>query len=690
MDGVNALRTPTLNQFGLSSSQLLRYQFDNQNKVLVQKLGGWTRFIPGAFPAVVRALWAWEDTDAESHLAIGTQNIGSSGEAQLSVATGGMLQNITPTSITDNVTPAASTTMGSAVVEITDPVTTGITNYDAVYIQTHLSVGGLLLYGLYPTIQVDATHYQITALDILGNPLPAPSTSTGTTVASFTTTNASAVVTVTLANHGYSPGDTYPILVETTVGGIALFGNYNVVTVPDVNTFTILANQTATSGATGSINGGQARFLYSFGAGPQVQGTGYGVGPYGAGGYGTGSNVTPGSGTAISANDWTLDNFGQILVTVPINGTLFQPIYIWNPISNTGMASVITAAPPLNDGAFVAMPQRQIIAWGSTATGIQDPLLIRWSDVNNFNVWIPTVTNQAGSYRLTKGSRIVAGLQGPQQALIWTDLDLWAMQYIAPSGDGAAVGYGFNEIGTGCGLIAKKAAASVNGVVYWMGPSQFFSLSSEGVQPLPCPLWDVIFQDLDQSNLSKIRIAVNSRFNEVAWYYPTLSSGGEVAAYVKYNYAIGYWDFGLLARSAWIDQSVEGPPIGADPNTLLIYQHETSNDADGQALVANFQTGYFAISEGDEMTFVDEIWPDFRYGDYGSMQNATLMMTFYVTDFPETIPDTYGPYTMTAATTWFNTRFRGRLVSFSVSSDDIGSFWRIGRIRYRFQPDGRY
>jgi hypothetical protein len=29
-------------------------------------------------------------------------------------------------------------------------------------------------------------------------------------------------------------------------------------------------------------------------------------------------------------------------------------------------------------------------------------------------------------------------------------------------------------------------------------------------------------------------------------------------------------------------------------------------------------------------------------------------------------------------------------VSIKVDSNDIGSFWRIGNIRYRIQPDGKY
>ena len=691
--GVNQNETPALNEAGISTTNLVRFIPDPKLGALVQKLGGWAKFFPNTIAAIPRALWAWEDTNSVPHLAVGTQNIVSSTQSQLSVITSGTQTVITPRSTTDNITPAASTTSGSSVVTITDATTTGITSYDTVYIETHMAVGGLVLFGLYPCILQGSTTYQIIALDALGNPLAATSTSTTTTVASFATTNTSNTVTVTLTNHGYAVGSTYPVLVSTTVGGITLYGNYIVQSVPTANTFTINAPQTATSTTTGSINGGNARLLYSFGIGAIPAGTGYGIGGYGSGGYGTGTAIVASTGTPISATDWTLDNWGQVLISVPINGSLFQPIYQYDPTSGSPISTVIPQAPPVNDGAFVAMPQRQIIAWGSTFTGIQDPLLIRWCDVNNYNSWIGTVINQAGSYRIPKGSKIIGCIQSSQQGLIWTDLGLWSMQYIGPP-----YVYSFNEVGTSCGLIARKAAASVNGEVMWMGSSQFFKLSANGVQPVPCPIWDVIFQDLDQTNLSKIRVAVNSRFGEIAWYYPTVSSGGEVTNYIKHNINLGVWDYGTLGRSAWIDQSVLGSPIGADPSTLYLQQHDGTNpttglpvtDADGSAMPSNFQTGYFALSEADVKSFIDEVWPDMKWGYYGGTQNATVNLTFYAADFPGQTPTTYGPYALTQNTTFISPRIRGRLVSINVGSTDVGSFWRIGNIRYRVQQDGKY
>ena len=389
-----------------------------------------------------------------------------------------------------------------------------------------------------------------------------------------------------------------------------------------------------------------------------------------------------------------MDNWGEILISCPVNGATGGPIYQWGPNIGSTIASVIPQAPPINDGVFVAMPQRQLVAWGSTFTGIQDPLLILWSDVADFNSWIPTLTNQAGSYRIPRGSRIVSAGQGPQQGIVWTDIGVWAMQYSGPP-----YVYQFNEIGTGCGLISRKAACSMNGVIYWMGQSQFFQMGGTSIQPITCPVWDVIFQDLDTTHLDKIRTAPNSNFGEIAWYYPSKNNGGEVNKYVKYNILLNQWDFGTLSRTAWINQSVLGPPVGAgitSDNSYYVYQHETYPDADGTVMDSWFQTGYFIISEAEYKVFVDQVWPDMKWGLYDGIQNAHVNMTFYYTDYPAPFNDPKvrqtQPYNISLSTDYVTPRFRGRLMSIRLESDpnEIGTFWRLGAMRYRWEQDGKF
>ena len=212
--GVDENRTPALNEAALSYSQLIRFVPDRQGLGLPQKLGGWTRFYPTALNAIPRALWAWEDTNNNSYLAVGCQTSTTPGVgAPLVVINGGSAGSLTPQTKTDNVAVSVTTTLGSNIVTITD-AGSNITQYDAVFIPAHISVGGVIIFGLYQCIPAGVNTYQIALTDALGNPVYPTSAVTGGAVASFTTTSASATVSVTLNNHGYVVGNTYPVLIS--------------------------------------------------------------------------------------------------------------------------------------------------------------------------------------------------------------------------------------------------------------------------------------------------------------------------------------------------------------------------------------------------------------------------------------------------------------------------------------------
>lgn len=759
--GVDQNRTEALNEAAISESNLIRFVPDRQGIALPQKLGGWRAYGEGWSPmtSVVRALHAWADTSGINRIGVGT-------EANLLVGLPATPPSvITPQFYTADVAVNFTTTSGSSIVSVVD-TGSNVTSYGSIFIKTHISVGGLVLFGYYDCTANLANSYSIIARNILGVPVKATSADSPGAVALFATESGSQTVTVTLSDHGFLVGSTYPILVPTTVGGVSLYGNYIVQTVTE-DTFTILAGTSASLTTSASINDGDAQIIYYVGLASYPPSVGYGDGDYGAGGYGSGVSVSGNrtftlgalsasdevataalvgsvytipvgtvlnvSGVPVSAynvpnavvtassegsfsyavtgnpspssggsaavlnwpfapvTDWSLDNWGEDLIACPQGGGIFY----WEPTNSSfpDDAVVLPNAPLINEGAFVAMPARQVVAYGSTFTGIQDPMLVRWTDLGNFTKWVGTVTNQAGSYRISTGSRIVGGLQGPQQGLLWTDVSLWSMQYINLPNV-----YSFNEIASGCGLTGKKAAGVMAGVVYWMSQSQFFRLGGGGVETIQCPIWDVIFQDIDFSNANNIRCAPNSRFGEISWYYPVLNPDGtpgtgEPTRYVKYNTLMNAWDYGTLTRTAWIDQSLLGPPLGAgiSGGAYPIYQHEIGNDADESAMNSYIQTGYFALNEGDVKSFLDQVWPDMKFGQYGSgNQNAQVQITFFVADYPGQTPLQYGPFTMNQFSTYITPRFRGRLVSIRVSSNDVGSFWRLGNIRYRFQQDGKF
>lgn len=661
--GVDAELTPTLNVAGISSSDLIRFR-EGQ----VEKIGGWVSFYPFAIGSTVRALHAWEDLSSDTHLAVGALS-------SLSVITDGSSSTITPQTTTTNPSVDFSTTSGSATVEIVDAGITPNTS-NSVFIETQVSVGGLILFGVYPIATVTgADSYTITA----ASDATATESNAGA-VAQYDTTSGSSTVTVTLPDHGLSNGDTYYALVSTTGGGVTVGGQYPVSGVT-TDTFTIIAENPATSTVSFDANGGDARMTYYITIGPQSGASGYGLGGYGLGGYGLGTAPPSGTGTPITSTDWTLDNWGQILIAC----TELGPIYSWTPNSGYVTGTILAGAPNVNTGVFIAMPQQQIVAYGSSnVDGVHDPLLIRFCAISDFNDWIASSTNQAGRFRIPTGSRIVGGIQAPQQGLIFTDIDLYSMQYV-----GYPNVYGFTKIMNGCGLVGKHAVGILGGNVYWMSPKQFFVKGASGPQPLPCTVWDVVFQDIDTDNLEKVCCAVNSEFNEVTWYYPSASGGtGNIDRYVKFNPVEKAWDYGSLARTAWIDQSVLGSPIGSGTDQI-IYHHEMGYDANGVAMAPFFESGYFVLSEGEEFVFLDMLLPDMKWGTFDGAQTASVQITITVVDWPNGAERSYGPYTMTAAKEFINTRLRGRQAKIKIQSSDIGSFWRVGRIRYRVAQDGR-
>lgn len=669
--GVNVERTPTLLQAGYSQTQFGRFKDG-----LFQKLGGWTLYYPFNIAGVPRDLHAWQDLNKTGHLSIGTTT-------GLSVITSGSNNTITPQTVTTNPAPDFTTIIHTTTVTITDPNISNVTVYDAVLFNTPVSVGGIILSGIYQIVSIVGTNsYTITA-----STAATSSVTDGGAVPVFTTTSGSALVSVLLTAHGLSQGSTAVFPASTTGNGVTIQGAYTVVTVTDANNFVITVPVQANANGSFSMNGGNVQFVYYINIGPAAAGSGYGVGPYGAGGYGTGaSGGSTQTGTPITATDWTSDNWGQILLACPTNGGIYQ----YDPTGGFQNAGLVSSAPAFSTGMFVSTSLQILMCYGSTiqeGLGIeQDPLLINWSDLGNFFQFTPAVTNQAGNFRIPTGSRIVTGMAVQNQNLFWTDLDLWAANYI-----GFPLVFSFNKIGSGCGAIGLHSAQQFRGNVYWMGPSNFYVYNTNGVSVLPCPVWDAVFQNLNPNFSQNVRSMPNTPFNEVGWLYPSLAStSGECDSYVKMNVTEQGqpWDYGSLPRSAWIDQTILGPPIAATPSGT-IYQHETSPDAAGQPLTPSFTTGYAYLGNGQDVAFIDEVRPDFIYGTFPSSMGAQIQVSINVVNDYTGQTQIAGPYTVNLQTPYFTPRIRGTRASWTITSSDVGSFWRLGKIRYRYESDGR-
>ena len=403
--------------------------------------------------------------------------------------------------------------------------------------------------------------------------------------ATFAATATLSTITVTQNAHGAQTGDYVTFTGAVSLGGnvtaavLNLVGGYQV-TYLTSNTYSITVGVVATSGDSG--NGGAstvATYQITSGNATYTSNVGWGAG--GWGGLNTGASST-GWGVAAPASQgigsqlrlWSQANYGQNLVFNPRGG----PIYYWvvdtNP-NTYNVAQVIShtntntqngtqywyadaSCPTLCNFVMVSDASRFVIGFGTDTygNGVQNPMLVSWSDQQNLLTWTPAVTNQAGNYTLSLGSQIVTAVQSRQEIVVFTDTALYSMQYI-----GTPYVWGFNILADNISIIGPNAAVSVNNVTYWMGKDKFFMYSGQ-VQTLPCTLREYVFQDINQTQGYQIFAGINEGFNEIWWFYCS-SASNVIDKYVIYNHLEQTWYYGNLTRSAWADTPLRGFPTSA-------------------------------------------------------------------------------------------------------------------------------
>tara|TARA_R110002051_G_scaffold78271_1_gene141831 strand:+ start:160 stop:2091 length:1932 start_codon:yes stop_codon:yes gene_type:complete len=475
-----------------------------------------------------------------------------------------------------------------------------------------------------------------------------------------------------------------------------------VATVDSITVDGVYVPTTVNAAAGDSGNGGGsvvAAYQVSTGLNSAVFGTGWGAGTW--------SRLTWGSAASLTLTDvlriWTHDNFGEDLIINVRDGD----IYFWdasaaNPLTTraTSLATRaaalgLTGAPTVATKVLVSDLDRHVIAFGADPVGdigTQDPLLIRFSDQKNAFDWTPTTDNSAGDLQLGSGSKIETAVETRQQILVFTDVSLYAMQFV-----GAPFTFGISMISENITIRGPLAVVAVDDAVYWMGKNEFYVYNG-GVQKLPCTVRDYVFSNFNENQAEKCFAGLNSSFSEVWWYYPSSGSEG-IDRYVVYNYVQNIWYVGNLNRTAWIDRGVFNLPIAASTDYYL-YDHETGSDdgstAPAQAISAFIESSQFDIGEGDQFSFVRRVVPDLTFRDSTAVA-PVVNLTLQARNFPG------GAYLQTGAsavtrsatvpveqfTQDANVRLRGRSMSLKVDSSATGVAWRLGAPRIEIRPDGR-
>jgi len=418
---------------------------------------------------------------------------------------------------------------------------------------------------------------------------------------------------------------------------------------------------------------------------------------------------------------WSLSNFGDVLVATVANGKTFT----WNSditarlttrASTTTSGFSTTNNPTATRVTLISPTTRHLIHLGTETTigtpSTQDDMFIRFSEDENINGYTPQATNTAGTQRIQDGTKIMGALVAKENILIWTDNALYTMKFV-----GAPFTFGFEQVGTNCGLIGKNAAIEIDGVAYWMGNNGFFSFDGT-VNTLPCSVEDYIYDDIDTTKGQQICAGINNLFTEVTWWYPT--SGSDFNnRYVVYNYGqnnaqlpMGNWYTGVNTnsiRTTWIDSLVYPRPYataynssndGTFPEVIgqdglgqtVLFEHETGTDQvnpDGSvtALTSFIQSFSFSLQKDQSEIFLAmrRFLPNFK------VLTGNNQITLSIKDYPsdDDQETALSPFIINSSTSKVDTRARGRYANIKIENTGVGESWRFGTFQVDLQPDGR-
>jgi len=547
---------------------------------------------------------------------------------------------------------------------------------------------------------------------------------TALTGCTLTSTTGSTTVTVTKNNHGLSVGD-YIVFTSPSLagGGVTTFSNANftarpfeIQAVATVNTFTVL--MPVAEGGSGMGGGGSTITTTPYvNVGPAFQtiGYGWGTGVYGSytGGPGWGQATTTGQ-VSLSPGNWSLDNFGQILVATVKDGKTFT----WNPGVATPLSNravVMANAPTKSTMTIVSDRDRHLFALGTETTigdpTTQDPMFIRFSNQEDYNTWAPTATNSAGTFRLDTGNYIVGAVQGKDYIFVLTDQAAYVIQFVGPP-----FVFSVRQVGTNCGCLSQHSMVFAQGAVFWMAFGGGFFVYDGTVKQLPSLVEDFVFTTggdnlgINYSATDIVYASHNSLFNEVMWFYPKAGST-QIDRSVVYNFLENNWTTMSLSRTTYADAQTFDKPYATKydstglPNFPIIngitnlngssiyYQHETGvNDVDylgnKTAITAYIESGDFDLDiegDGQYLMKINRFIPDFK------ILTGNAKVTLLLRDYPSQTQNSQmlGPYTVTSSTTKIDTRARNRLMSIKVENESVDENWRYGLFRVDIQPDGR-
>ena len=517
--------------------------------------------------------------------------------------------------------------------------------------------------------------------------------------------NGTTTVTVTDTAHGGATND-FVTFSGATGTYSTIFNAAYQITVLNADTYTITTSSVI---AAGNYGGASVSAAYQISTGSAIQQPlfGWGAGGWGDSAWGFGS--TPAGENALRL--WSQNNFGDSLVFGHRRGA----IYYWDAALGLSARGVLVSSlagasgvPIIQNYLFVSDTSRFVFAFGCNDPNAvdpyaQDPMLIRWSDQESLVDWTPSITNQAGSVRLSHGSEIITAVQTRQEIVVFTDSSVYSLQYLGPPYVWAS-----QLLGDNISIYSQNAAVLASGVVYWMGVDKFYMYDGR-VNTLNCDLRRFVFEDINFSQNLQVFAGTNEGFNEVWWFYCSENSDA-VDRYVIYNYIEKTWYYGTMSRTAWLDSGLLNYPVAATYNTSagtgLLINHESGiNDEATETVLpinAYISSSEFDIGDGHNFAFVWRVLPDLTFANSSNSPTtgdpATVTMTLQglansgsgVTSDADQPVVKGSTYNITEEFTGqIYTRLRGRQMIFKIASNQVNTAWQLGAPRIDIRQDGR-
>jgi hypothetical protein len=686
-----------------------------------EKIGGWSQLGESKMTGSARALFHLVNKSGNKYSIIGTNRI-------LYAYTGGVFYDIHPIKSTTTLTNAFSTTNGSTTVTITFATSHNINVNDIILLDNFTTITG----SDYTAADFDDKKFMVTSrVNDTTITITMPSAETG---AGATTSGGIRI------QHYYPVGPA-----EQLPGfgwGLGQYGG--TVTGEATTTLVNSINAVQTTGilltdasqfpeaGTNFVQIGTEELSYTGITSNELTGVTRGVRNTTAAIHNAGVTITNSSdyiawGEAASGDLvidpglWSLDGFGTKVIALIHNAQVFE----WDSnLANavTTRATIISGAPTASRDMLVSTPDRHLVFFGTELTigdpTTQDEMFIRFSNQEDINTYQPTAVNTAGTQRLADGSKIVGAVRGRDAIYVWTDSSLFTMRFI-----GQPFTFGFQQVGTNCGLIGQNAALEVDGAAYWMSENGFFRYSGN-LETMVCLVEDFVYTNLNTTANQLINVGLNNLFGEITWFYCT-SGSTIINRSVTYNYLDSrperpVWTTGSLARGSWTDSSVFGLPhatsfdpsdnssydvIGNTDGTSTYFEHEKGTDealsTGVVAITSSIESGDFDITQrivGNQQSGTADFRGDGEYimkirrfiPDFLS-QTGDTQVTLQLRDYPNNSQSgsPLGPFTITSSTDKVDTRARARAIALKVANTGVSQSWKLGTFRLDTQPDGR-